>query len=130
MYFEEIVQKYIEVYQDCTKEQILDLLNKYPGRVISNDHMVIMFVRIDEFTLDLIHTNPLVVADPDFINECYRQRGEHLYLLKGFGSAKGYRDLIRKLIRHWCPASISYHIDKDDFRRAHILYERKQLCHS
>ena len=133
MTFEAIAQRYIDVYHDCTKEQIMDLLNDHPGRVISNEHMVIIFVRIDEFTLATIDANPLVVSDNDFIMDCFKQQGNHIYLLKGFGSARGYRDLIKKLISWWHPESISYHIDKDHFSHAHVVYseERKNLkCHS
>jgi hypothetical protein len=130
MAFDEIAQRYMDVYHDCTKEQIMTLLNKYPGRVISNEHMVILFVRIDEQTLHTINYNPHIVADHNFIMDCYSQRGGHIYLLKGFGCAKGYRDLIKRLTRYWAPLSISYHIDKDNFSRAHVLYERKDICHS
>ncbi len=132
MKFDEIAQRYMNVYHDCTKEQIITLLNKYPGRVIANEHMVIMFVRIEEDVLHKIMVNPRCVADHDFIMDCYRQRGTNIYLLKGFGSAKGYRDLIKRLIIYWDPDSISYHIDKDNFRRARILYKRKETlpCHS
>lgn len=125
MTFEQIAERYINVYHDCTKEQIMELLNKYPGRVVCNEHMVIMFVRINENTLQRIMDNPRIVADHDFIVDCYRQRGDYVYLLKGFGSAKGYRDLIKRLIRYWSPLSISYHIDKDDFKRPRILYTKK-----
>lgn len=130
MNFEEIAQRYLNVYHDCTKDQIMELLNKYPGRVISNGHMVILFVRINEQTLNKIESNPRIVADHEFIKQCYREHGDYIYLLKGFGSARGYRDLIKRLIRYWHPSSISYHIDKDNFKRAHVLYERKDLCPS
>ena len=128
MDFEQIAKRYMDVYHDCTKEQIITLLNQYPGRVISNEHMVIMFVRIDHNTLMTIYDNPKVVADNDFIMNCYRQRGDYIYLLKGFGSARGYRDLIHRLRLYWHPESISYHIDKDNFSHARILYERKSPC--
>lgn len=132
MDFNDIAERYMKVYHDCSKEQIMELLNKYPGRVISNEHMVILFVRIYDGMLNIIEKNPTVVASNNFIQECYRQRGPHIYLLKGFGSAKCYRDLIKRLVRYWDPQSISYHIDKDNFSRAHVLYTRKEkiLCHS
>lgn len=130
MTFEQIANRYMDVYHDCTKEQIMILLNKYPGRVICNEHMVIMFVRIGDNTLKTIQDNPKIVADHNFIMECYSQYGPHIYLLKGFGSARGYRDLIKRLVKYWHPQSISYHIDKDNFSHAHVLYERKELCPS
>lgn len=108
----------------------MELLNDHPGRVISNEHMVIIFVRINEWTLAAINENPRIVAVNAFIHHCFTQSGQHLYLLKGFGSARGYRDLIKRLVQYWHPDSISYHIDKDNFSRAHVLYERKVLCHS
>lgn len=118
-----LAQKYVEVYGDCDKQQASMAFTAYPDNVCSNDAMGIMFVRLSDVKFQVLKNNPEYLASPEFLADCYQDKGENIHLLKAFGDIKGFRPLVRELIAQ-SPKTISYY--RDDLERLHLIYQREK----
>lgn len=122
-YIDQLAKRYVDAYDDCDHLRARDIFLNHPHHFVSNDEMVILYVRISRGTLDRIKSNPEIIADHEFIQSCYLEYGDHIYLLKAFGSSKGFRKLINRLQVLYGPDTISYH--RDDLKRLHKVYTRR-----
>lgn len=122
MNFEKIADRYLKAYADCTPQIAVNMFKNYPENFVYNDLMVIMFVRLNILKKVSIMANPRIIGDGEFIKRCYQDNGGHIYLLKAFGKAIGFRPLVRQLIEKYSPESLSFH--RDDLSHLHRIYQR------
>lgn len=118
---QEIAQRYATVYQDCSEEDMIQGIDRYPNNIISDDHLVMMYVRLTTETFSELLGNPQLLMDKDFLIQCYSEDGDNIHILKGFGKASSLRRLRKQLIAR-SPRTISFY--RDDLDKLHVLYGR------